>query len=148
LRKTKTNNIKLIQLLIKSNKPLFSLSLLALIIGFSFILLFSSISGAIIDTKQNSTINTYGRFLAVVSDINKQEVSNIKSNIPEFDYQEYQILGNLEYLDMNITYGHMDQMLGNYLAFKLIHGTWPSTIEQIVVEEYLVTKMGIDINRP
>jgi len=41
----------------------------------------------------------------------------------------------------------MDQMLGNYLAFKLIHGTWPSTIEQIVVEEYLVTKMGIDINR-
>ncbi|HPU63790.1 MAG TPA: hypothetical protein PK304_06515, partial [Mobilitalea sp.] len=41
----------------------------------------------------------------------------------------------------------MDQKIGEYLGFKLICGTWPSAAEQIVVEEYLAAKLGVDTGK-
>lgn len=84
--------------------------------------------------------------MAVISDISNEHASDIKNNIPEFDYKQYQVLGNLTYQDTKITYGHMDEELGAYLGFQLIYGAWPKSAEQIVIEEYLVEKIGIDIH--
>ncbi|WP_103202423.1 FtsX-like permease family protein [Herbinix hemicellulosilytica] len=144
MKKAKTSYIKLVRLLIKNNKLLYSLSLFTLIFGFSFSCVFFSISGAIIDTKQKSTVKTYGKFLVVISDISNEHASEIKTSIPDYDYKQFQILGNLTYQDTKITYGYTEQKMGDYLGFKLICGTWPSAAEQIVIEEYLATKLGLD----
>lgn len=147
LKKDKTNYWKILKLFILNNKLLFFLSVLALTIGFTFTILISSLTKAILDTKQKSTLDNYGRFISVVSDVNGNDVKKIKEKIPEFNYQQYQILGTLGYLDTDITFGCMDQDLGEYLGFELIKGNWPSTAEQIVMEEYLAIKMEVDIDK-
>lgn len=147
LKKAGTDYIKLIRLLIRDNKLLFSLSLVALIIGFSFNLIFYSISGAIIKVKQNAAVKTYGKFLLVFSDISAEHAADIKESIPEFDYRQFQISGNLTYENTKVTYGCMDQTLGSYLGFELIYGSWPHNEGQAVIEGFLAAKMGIDADK-
>ena len=64
--KTKGKYYKLSVLLLKSNKILFLLMMISSVMGFSFLGIASSLSQSIIETKQKSTMDTYGSFISVV----------------------------------------------------------------------------------
>ena len=131
-------------MLISNDKKILLVSVLSLITGFTFLFTVTSLSGTIIRTKQDNTVNTYGKFLMVLPDINKKDEENIKLQCSQFAYEHFGITGNIEYADKKITTGTMEEYMGGNLGFQLIKGKWPHASGQIVVEEYLLYLFGIE----
>ena len=58
LDKKRTKYIKLVRMLISNDKKILLVSVLSLITGFTFLFTVTSLSGTIIRTKQDNTVNT------------------------------------------------------------------------------------------
>ena len=78
LNKRKLKYIKLTGILIGNEKKLLLISFFSIIVGFTFMLMVSSLSGTIIKTKQDNTISKYGKFLMVLPDIDNESEKDIK----------------------------------------------------------------------
>lgn len=135
-------NIKLTGLLIGNEKKLMLCSFVSVIVGFTFMFMVSSLSGTIIKTKQDNTVNKYGKFLMVLPDIDNESEKEIKQKCIDFKYEHFGVVGNVEYANKKITIGTMTEDMGATLAFKLIKGKWVKGSDQIVVEEYLLKLFG------
>ena len=135
-------NIKLTGLLIGNEKKLMLCSFVSVIVGFTFMFMVSSLSGTIIKTKQDNTVNKYGKFLMVLPDIDNESEKEIKQKCGDFKYEHFGVIGNAEYANKKITIGTMTEDMGATLAFKLIKGKWVKGSDQIVVEEYLLKLFG------
>lgn len=144
MKKNTVNSKKLIRVLFNDNRWLLILSVLTLVIGYTFIMMVTSLSKAIIMTKQKTTIDQYGDFLAIVSDVSYDDAKSIKDQMPEYSYDQFQVLGTINHHGADITIGQMEQSMGKHLGFRLLYGDWPSTSAQIVIEEYLASRLGID----
>lgn len=142
MSKKKTNDWKLIRMLISNDKKITAFSILSLIVGFVFLLTVSSLSDTIIKTKQDNTEKTYGKFLVVVPEVRKSCEKKLKKNASQFVYEKFEIVGNVEYANKKITMGTMQESMGENLGFQKIKGKWPQTSNQIVVEEYLLELFG------
>lgn len=142
LNKRKLKYIKLTGILIGNEKKLLLISFFSIIVGFTFMLMVSSLSGTIIKTKQDNTISKYGKFLMVLPDIDNESEKDIKQKCDDFQYEHFGVIGNVEYADKKITIGTMKETMGENLAFKLIKGKWAKESSQIVVEEYLLYLFG------
>ena len=70
--------MKLIRILISNDKKILLISMLSVIIGFTFLFTITSLSETIIKTKQDHTIKTYGKFLMVIPEISKESEKDIK----------------------------------------------------------------------
>lgn len=143
LSKKKTNDWKLIRILISNDKKITAFSIFSLIIGFVFLLTVSALSGTIIKTKQDNTEKTYGKFLVVVPEVSKSCEKKLKKNASQFSYKKFGIVGNIEYANKKITMGTMQESMGENLGFQKIKGEWPQAASQIVVEEYLLELFGV-----
>ncbi len=143
-RKSKTRYFKLAGILIKSNKVVFFVSLIAAIMGFTFLFTFSSLSQTIIETKQKEVVETYGKFLVVASELDNEQINSIKKELPQFDYSAYEIIGNIRYDTNTITMGRMEEKLGDDLGIQLDEGKWASASNEIVIEEYLKSVFHIE----
>jgi hypothetical protein len=99
---------------------LFTISLLAAVIGFNFLFTITSITETIIQTKQENTVKTYGKFLLVISDIDKNVEEDIREQDSKFTYEKFGVEGNVEYTDKKITIGSMKEQMGDNLAFQII----------------------------
>lgn len=133
----KVKYFKLFQIATDCNKVLFFIATMAAIIGFTFLLTFSSLSETIIKTKQNHVTSTYGKFLIVASDITKNQAEKIKKNHAEYEYTDYEIIGNIKFGEKTYTMGAMQESMGKDLGFHLTDGKWPESEKDIVIEEYL-----------
>lgn len=142
--KDKAKYLRLSTILIKNNKVVFVISFIATIMGFTFLLTFSSLSETIIETRQNEAANTYGRFLVVASDISDEQIEYIKKGNTRFDYSLYEVTGNVQYGTKTITMGNMEEKLGRDLGFELLEGRWSSSSHEIVIEEYLKSLFNIE----
>ena len=142
LNKKIKKNIKLTGLLIGNEKKLMLCSFVSVIVGFTFMFMVSSLSGTIIKTKQDNTVNKYGKFLMVLPDIDNESEKEIKQKCIDFKYEHFGVVGNVEYANKKITIGTMTEDMGATLAFKLIKGKWVKGSDQIVVEEYLLKLFG------
>lgn len=129
--------------MIKSSRTLSFLSILAFIMGFTFIFLMSSLTQAIIEKKQELTVNTYGDFLAVVSNLNLEEKEQVIEKLPQYEYDEFQIVGDISYENDNYVLGYMKEKIGRHLGFQLSCGEWPSKVDEIAIEKYLALKMDV-----
>lgn len=142
LNKKIKKQIKLIGVLIGNEKKLMLCSFVSVIVGFTFMFMVSSLSGTIIKTKQDNTVNKYGKFLMVLPDIDNESEKEIKQKCGDFKYEHFGVVGNVEYANKKITIGTMTEDMGATLAFKLIKGKWVKGSDQIVVEEYLLKLFG------
>ena len=142
LNKKIKKQIKLIGVLIGNEKKLMLCSFVSVIVGFTFMFMVSSLSGTIIKTKQDNTVNKYGKFLMVLPDIDNESEKEIKQKCIDFKYEHFGVVGNVEYANKKITIGTMTEDMGATLAFKLIKGKWVKGSDQIVVEEYLLKLFG------
>lgn len=120
LNKKIKKNIKLTGLLIGNEKKLMLCSFVSVIVGFTFMFMVSSLSGTIIKTKQDNTVNKYGKFLMVLPDIDNESEKEIKQKCIDFKYEHFGVIGNAEYANKKITIGTMTEDMGATLAFKLI----------------------------
>lgn len=136
--------MKLIRILISNDKKILLISMLSVIIGFTFLFTITSLSETIIKTKQDHTIKTYGKFLMVIPEISKESEKDIKLQCSQFAYEHFGIVGTIEYKDKKITMGTMKESMGENLGFQVIKGKWPNNSNQIVVEEYLLHLLGIE----
>ncbi|SET48064.1 hypothetical protein [[Clostridium] polysaccharolyticum] len=143
LSKERKAYIKLAQLIICNNKGLFVLFTVAAIIGFTFLFTITSLSETIIQTRQDIAIEKYGKFLAIISDVSETLMKEVKEKNRKFDFECYGVGGNIEKSGKRVTYGSMDQKMGDIFGFKLLDGKWPQTSRQIVVEEYVLYLFGI-----
>ncbi len=82
-------------MLISNDKKILLVSVLSLITGFTFLFTVTSLSGTIIRTKQDNTVNTYGKFLMVLPDINKKDEENIKLQCSQFAYEQQGLWKNI-----------------------------------------------------
>ena len=119
LNKKIKKNIKLTGLLIGNEKKLMLCSFVSVIVGFTFMFMVSSLSGTIIKTKQDNTVNKYGKFLMVLPDIDNESEKEIKQKCIDFKYEHFGVVGNVEYANKKITIGTMTEDMGATLAFKL-----------------------------
>ena len=142
LNKKIKKQIKLIGVLIGNEKKMMLCSFVSVIVGFTFMFMVSSLSGTIIKTKQDNTVNKYGKFLMVLPDIDNESEKEIKQKCIDFKYEHFGVVGNVEYANKKITIGTMTEDMGATLAFKLIKGKWVKGSDQIVVEEYLLKLFG------
>ncbi len=136
--------MKLIRILIVSNKLLLSACFCSLVVGFTFLFTISALTGTIIKTKQDNTVKNYGKFLAVIPDIGEQECQSVKEEYPEFNYESYNMSGKIDYKDKEIATGYMKEKMGEMLGFHMVKGTWPKASNQIVVEQYLLKLFGVE----
>ena len=74
-------NIKLTGLLIGNEKKLMLCSFVSVIVGFTFMFMVSSLSGTIIKTKQDNTVNKYGKFLMVLPDIDNESEKVVQESL-------------------------------------------------------------------
>ena len=137
MNREKTNYFKLIQLLISNNRTLIWLFQIVVVIGITFLFTITSLSGTIIRSKQDIAVRSCGKFLMVMSDVDETLIKDIKEKNGQFRFASFQIGGNAEYAGNKITYGAMDEKLGDKLAIQLLKGRWPKASDQIVVEEYV-----------
>ena len=135
--------MRLVRLLVRNNKTLCLLSVIASVIGFTFLFTITSLSETIVRTRQDSTVHTYGKFLIVMSDVAKNLEDDVKEHNKQFAYERFGVDGNAEYLGKRITLGSMEEQMGDILGFQLIDGNWPKTFNQVVVEEYVTDLLGI-----
>ena len=144
MNKQNTDYYNLIRLLFCNNKKLFLLSMIASIIGFTFLFLVTSLSNTIVRSREDATIRNYGKFLMVISDINKDNIEKVKEQNKNFDFESFEVGGNIEYNNNIITLGAMEEHMGDNLGFQLLYGKWPENSNQIAVEEYLTYLFNID----
>ena len=130
----RTRYFKLIHILFQNNKALFIISLLTSAIGFCFIFTVTSTTNMLIQNNRDNLINTYGKFLAVISDVDENTEANIKNELNDFVYKRFEVGGNAVYSGKKLTFGSMDKSIGDVLAFSLIKGEWPEKENEIVVE--------------
>ncbi len=135
--KTKGKYYKLSVLLLKSNKILFLLMMISSVMGFSFLGIASSLSQSIIETKQKSTMDTYGSFISVVSDVDEEKIENIIDECSDYECLPFEITGSTEYNNKVIAMGNIDENAGQSLGIKLVNGTWAKESNEIVIENYL-----------
>lgn len=112
-------------------------------IGITFLFTITSLSGTIIRSKQDIAVRSCGKFLMVMSDVDETLIKDIKEKNGQFRFASFQIGGNAEYAGNKITYGAMDEKLGDKLAIQLLKGRWPEASDQIAVEEYVAYMFGI-----
>ena len=143
LNKEKTNYIKLIQLMILNNKTLLGLFQIATIVGVTFLFSITSLSETIIRTKQENAVQSCGKFLMVMSDVSNDLMQDVKEKNRKFSFQTFDIGGNIKYSDKKLTYGAMDEKMGNTFGFQLLNGKWPKNSNQIVIENYVAYLFGI-----
>lgn len=144
LNKKKTRYFKLMHILAGSDKKIALISMLTVILGFAFLFTILSLSVSIIKTKQDNTINTYGKFLIVIPDLDKKSETEVRETCKGYATKTFSILGNIEYQKKQITMGAMEESMGKNLAFHVVKGKWPRTSKQIIVEEYLLDLLGIE----
>ena len=142
----RTRYFKLIHILFQNNKALFIISLLTSAIGFCFIFTVTSTTNMLIQNNRDNLINTYGKFLAVISNVDEKTEANIKNELNDFTYKRFEVGGNAEYSGKKLTFGSMEKSIGDVLAFSLIKGEWPEKEKEIVVEEYLTELFKIKNN--
>ena len=80
----------------------------------------------------------------VISDINKDDIEKVKEKNNNFDFECFDVDGNIEYSNKIITFGAMEDHMGDDLGFQLLYGKWPENSNQIAVEEYLTDLFNID----
>ena len=144
LNKKKTRYIKLIRILAGSDKKITLISMLTVIFGFAFLFTVTSLSVSIIKTKQDNTVNTYGKFLMVIPDLDKKNEEEVRKKCKGYAIETFSVLGNIEYKKKQILMGAMEESMGKNLAFHVVKGKWPQTAGQIIVEEYLLDLLGIE----
>lgn len=144
MNRNKNKYIKLVRMLISSDRKLLFISALSLIIGFTFLFTITSLSDTVIKTKQYNTVKTYGKFLMVIPGISKENEEIIKQQCSQFAYEHFGVVGNIEYADKKITMGSMKEYMGENLGFSVIKGNWPQASNQIVIEEYLLHLFGME----
>lgn len=142
----RTRYFKLIHILFQNNKALFIISLLTSAIGFCFIFTVISTTNMLIQNNRDNLINTYGKFLAVISGVDEKTEANIKNELNDFAYKRFEVGGNAVYSGKKLTFGSMEKSIGDVLAFSLIKGEWPKKENEIVVEEYLTELFKIKNN--
>ena len=145
--KTKGKYYKLSVLLLKSNKILFLLMMISSVMGFSFLGMASSLSQSIIETKQKSTMDTYGSFISVVSDVDEEKIENIIDECSDYECLPFEITGSIEYNNKVIAMGNIDENAGQSLGIKLLNGTWPKESNEIVIENYLTDVFRVNESR-
>lgn len=143
LNKHKKNYLKLIRILLENDKKIATISVISLVVGFFFLLSFSALSQTIINTNTENVLNTYGDFLIVVPEVDKDVNKALKNLDNRFIYTYYGIIDNIEYNGTKIKIGTMDEKTGEHLAIRKIKGQWPKDFHQIVVEEYLLETLGL-----
>lgn len=131
-------------MLVSNDKRIIFLSVLSLVIGFTFLFTITSLSGTIIKTKQDSTTKTYGKFLMVIPEVDKKDEKSIKQRYSHFSYEHFSMIGNVEHLNKEVPVGVMKESQGEDFGFKVIKGEWPKTSNQIIVEEYVMELFGIE----
>lgn len=141
--KEKTNYAKLVKIIILNNKTLLCLFQIAVIVGITFLFSITSLSETIIQTKAQNAIDTCGKFLLVIPNTDDALAEDIKKKKPTFQYKSFGIGGNIEYAGKKITYGAMNETMGDTLAFQVIAGTWPKDSKEISVEGYVANMFGI-----
>ena len=144
MNKKKIKYMKLVRMLISSDKKILLISALSVVIGFTFLFTITSLSETIIKTRQDNTAKTYGKFLMVIPNISEKREKKIKKKCSQFKYEHFGVIGNIELADKKITMGTMEEDMGENLGFQVIKGKWPQTSNQIVVEEYLLYLFGIE----
>ena len=137
MNKQNTDYYNLIRLLFFNNKKLFSFSVIASIIGFTFLFTVTSLSKTIVKSREDATVQNYGKFLMVISNINKDDIKKVKEQNNNFNFECFDVEGNIEYSNKIITLGAMEEYMGDNLGFQLLYGKWPENSNQIAVEEYL-----------
>ena len=137
LNNRKKRSAKLVRMLIAGNKKLLFISMLSVVIGFSFLFAVSSLTQTIIKTMQADVVSKYGKFLMVIPDISADDEKKIEAKYDQFRYEQYYMEGNGEIDQKEIALGAMDKTMGENLGFRLVRGNWPETSDQIVVEEYV-----------
>ena len=147
LSKKKTNYLRLIRILILNDKKIAMISTFSLIVGFVFLFIFSALSGTIVQTNQENLINTYGKFLVVVPEVDKETEKEISKLDSHFVCEYYGIVANTKYANTKIKIGTMEEAMCENLGLKKIKGHWPENSHQIVVEEYLLELFEIE-NKP
>jgi len=143
MNRDETNYTKLIQLIFLNNKAVIGLFQIATIIGITFLFSFTALTETIIQTKQDIAIQHYGKFSIVIPDISNTLEKDIKSKNPSFLFESFEIGGNIEYANKKITYGAMQEKMGDIFSFQLIKGNWPKNSSQIVMESYVAHLIGI-----
>ena len=136
--------IKLIRMLISNDKRLLFISIISLVIGFTFLFTVSSMSDTIVKAEQENIVNKYGKFLVVIPEISREDEEEIRQQYSQFAYEDYGIIGNVEYTENKITMGTMKENMGEIFGFRLLRGKWPQASNQIVVEEYLLHLFGVE----
>lgn len=144
LKRNKTRYIKLIHTLVVSDKKIALISVLSVILGFAFLFTITSLSASVIRTKQDNTVKTYGKFLMVIPDLDKESEKEVRKKCKQYAIEAFSVLGNIEYKKQKITMGVMEESMGENLAFRVVKGVWPQTSRQIIVEEYLLYLLGIE----
>lgn len=132
------------RILAGSDKKIALISMLTVIFGFAFLFTITSLSVSIIKTKQDNTVNTYGKFLMVIPDLDKKSETEVRKKCKGYTTETFSVLGNIECKKKQITMGAMEESMGKNLAFHVVEGKWPRTSKQIVVEEYLLDLLGIE----
>ena len=112
LNKKIKKQIKLIGVLIGNEKKLMLCSFVSVIVGFTFMFMVSSLSGTIIKTKQDNTVNKYGKFLMVLPDIDNESEKEIKQKCIDFKYEHFGVVGNVEYANKKNNYWNDDRRYG------------------------------------
>ena len=141
LNNRKKRSAKLVRMLIAGNKKLLFISMLSVVIGFSFLFAVSSLTQTIIKTMQADVVSKYGKFLMVIPDISADDEKKIEAKYDQFQYEQYYMEGNVEIDQKEIALGAMDKTMGENLGFRLVRGNWPETSDQIVVEEYVLERL-------
>lgn len=132
------------RILAVSDKKIVLLSMFTVIFGFAFIFTVTSLSVSIIRTKQDNTVNKYGKFLMVIPDLDEKNEEEVRKKCKRYVIETFSVLGNIEYKKKQITMGAMEESMGKNLAFHVVKGKWPQTAGQVIVEEYLLDLLGIE----
>lgn len=144
LYKKKTKYLKLIRILIENDKKIALCSAISLVVGFAFLLVFAALSGTIIKTNEENVVNSYGTFLTVIPEVNKETKKAIEQLEDCYVCDYYGIVSNTEYKNTKIKIATMDETIYDILGIKKQKGDWPKESRQIVVEEYLLKVLGIE----
>lgn len=140
------NYVKLVGIFLGNDKKITAFSCFSLIIGFAFLLVVSSLSGAIIKSKQKSTIEDYGKFVVLLPMVSDACEEKMRRHEDAFYFEEYGMMGDLKYEDTAFSLGSMKEDMGEILGFEMVAGKWPQASKQIVVEEYVLELLGIEKN--
>lgn len=139
----KINYRKLAELLFSDSKKLMVLASVVLLAALSFSLFFLSINSTIVASKRQDSVETHGRFLVVLTDIDKRLADEIMEKEPMFDYQIFQVQDEMYCKNSRFFSGWVTEETGKCMGIFLKEGVWPKRENEILLEEYLAYHLGI-----